>query len=77
MFNIFMSTCFVLFLSCLRAGLCEWFVLVGCGESTGGVDNFYCICRSLICNFTEHVSFLQVFFMYFAEADYLPGFYVD
>ena len=58
-------------------GLGEWFASVGCGGSTGGGDNFYCICRSLICTFTEHVSFLQVFFMHFAEADYLPGFYVD
>ena len=55
----------------------EWFALVGCGGSNGGGDNFYCICRLLICNFTEHVSFLQVFFMYFAKADYLPDFYVD
>ena len=49
----------------------------GVGGSTSGADNFYCIYRLLICNFTEHVSFLQVFFMHFAEADYLPGFYVD
>ena len=58
-------------------GLGEWFALVGCGGSTGGGDHFYRNCRLLICNFTEHVSFLQVFFMYFAKADYLPGFYVD
>ena len=55
----------------------EWFALVGCGGSNGGGDNFYCICRLLICNFTEHASLLQLFFMHFAEADYLPGFYVD
>ena len=55
----------------------EWFAFVGCGRSTGGEWNFYWICRPLICNFTEHVSFLRVFFMHFAEADYLSGFSVD
>ena len=80
-FNVYvsMSTCFVLTLSCLRAGLCGGWVsdLVGCGGSTCGERKFYWICRPLICNFTEHVTFLRVFFMYFAEADYLPGFCVD
>ena len=28
-------------------------------------------------HFTEHLSFLQVFFMHFADAGYLPGFCVD
>ena len=55
----------------------EWFALVECGGSTCKEGNFYWICRLLICNFTEHVRFLQVFFMYFAEADYLAGFCVD
>ena len=49
----------------------------GVGRSTFGEGNFYWMCRPLICNFTEHVSFLQVFFMHFAETDYLPRFYVD
>ena len=79
--NVFMSTCFVLTLSCLRAGFCVGWVSDllwwGVGRSTCGEGNFYWICRRLICNFTEHVSFLQVFFMHFAGADYLPGFCVD
>ena len=33
--------------------------------------------RPLICNFTEYVSFLLVFFIHFTESDYLPGFCVD
>ena len=76
-----MSTCFVLTLSCLTAGFCvDWvsdLLWWGVGRSTCGEGNFYWICRRLICNFTEHVSFLQVFFMHFAEADDLPGFCVD
>ena len=79
-----MSTCFVLTLSCLRAGLCGvwvsdllWWGVGGGGGSTSGEGNFYLICKLLICNFTEYVSFLQVFFMHFAEADYLLGFCVD
>ena len=79
--NVFMSSCFVLTLFCLRAGLCGgwvsdllWWVVEG---STCGEGNFYWICRQLICNFTEHVSFLQVFFEHFAEADYFPCFCVD
>ena len=79
--NVFMSTCFVLTLSSLRAGLCGGWVSDllwwGVGRSTCGEGNFYWICRRLICNFTEHVSFLQVFFMHFTEADYLPGVCVD
>ena len=79
--NVFMSTCFVLTLSSLRAGLYGgwvrdllWWAV---GRRTCGEGNFYWICRPLICNFTEHVSFLRVFFIHFAEADYLPGFCVD
>ena len=79
--NVFMSTCFVLTLACLRAGLCGVWVSDmlwwGVGRSTCWEGNFYWICRLLICNFTEHVSFLQVFFVHFAEADYLLGFCVD
>ena len=79
--NVFMSTCFVLTLSCLRAGFCVGWVSDllwwGVGRSTCGEGNFYWTCRRLIYNFTEHVSFLQVFFMHFAGADYLPGFCVD
>ena len=79
--NVFMSTCFVLTLSSLRAGLCEGWVsdllCWGVGKSNCGEGDFYWICRSLICNFTEHVSFLRVFFIHFAEVDYLPGFCVD
>ena len=79
--NVFMSTCFVLTLACLRAGLCGGWVSDmlwwGVGRSTCWEGNFYRICRLLICNFTEHVSFLQVFFVHFAEADYLLGFCVD
>ena len=79
--NVFMSTCFVLALSSLRAGLCGgwvsdllWWDVV---RSTCGEGKFYWICSPLICNFTEHVSFLRLFFIHFAEADYLPGFCVD
>ena len=79
--NVFMSTCFVLTLSSLRAGLCGGWVSDllwwGVGRRTCSEGNLYWICRLLICNFTEHVSFLQVFFIHFGEVDYLPGFYVD
>ena len=67
--NVFMSTCFVLNLSCLRAGLC--------GARWVWEGNFYWICRPLIWHFTEHVRFLWVFFMHFSEAGYLSGFCVD
>ena len=82
MFDVFMSTNLLcvnpfLFESWFVWGLGEWFALVECGGSTGGGDNFYCNCWSLIYNFTEHLSFLQVFLIHFPEADYLPGFYVD
>ena len=73
--------CFVLTLYCLRPGLCVGWVsgllCWGVGRSTCWEGNFYWICRRLICNFTEYVSFLRVFFIHFAEADYLPGFCVD
>ena len=79
--HVFLSTCFVLTLSCLRVGFCGGWVSDllwwGVGRSTCGEGNFYGTCRPLICNFTENVSFLQVFFIHFAEADYLPGFCVD
>ena len=79
--NVFMSTCFVLTLPNLRAGLCGgWMSNLlwwGVWWSTCREGNFYSIFRSLICNFSEHVSFLQVFFMHFTEADYLPGLCVD
>ena len=57
-------------------GLGECFALVGCGVSTRGRVKFLLNSRSLICNFTEHVSLLRVFLVHFAEADYLLGFYV-
>ena len=67
--------CFVLTLSCLRAG---WVICFGgVWGSTCGGENFYWICRLLICNFTGYMNFLKLFFMHFAEADYLLGFYVD
>ena len=43
MYNAFMSTCFVLTLSCLRADLCglgEWFALGVCRGSTCGGGEF-------------------------------------
>ena len=79
--NVSMSTCFVLTLSCLTVGLCRGWVSDllwwGVGESTCGEGSFYWLCRPLICNFSKDVSFLQVIFMHFVEADYLPGFCVD
>ena len=57
-------------LACMGAG---WVVCFG----EVWAENFYWICKPLICNFTEHVSLLQVFFVHFVETDCLPGLYVD
>ena len=80
------SYCFQVNLLCVNPFLSGGLVCVGTGwvvcfggvwGSTCGGQNFCWICTLLIWNFTEHMSFLQAFFMHSVEVDYLPGCYVD
>ena len=79
--NVFMSTCFLLTLFYLRASLCRagWVVCFGGAwrEYMWGSKIFIEFSGSWSAtSLSMNVSLPQLFFMYFAEVNYLPGFCV-